>query len=147
MKNTAQGFSLIEILVVVALVSLFVFPLLFNAVQVGQIQSLRSAAAVLSDDLSAAKVASRDARDQKAWGVVSIDDTHYQVVSGAKNNFETSQARTLDKGLSFVQPFTVWFQIGTGGVQNNERIEIMNQRGNVFEITVNKTGVVQIKQL
>lgn len=147
MKLPKGGFTLFEILIVVVLLGLTVFPLFFYSRQVSQTQAIRTSVSVLADTLQEAKNSSRDARNQSAWGVIWVDDTTYKLVYGDQNKNTLSKNVALEDGVTVKDPFQVWFEIGTGNVDSSKTINLTNSLKSNYEITVSETGVINTKQL
>lgn len=147
MNYSARGITLIELLVVVALIGLISIPIIFNVRQAGGNQSLRSSSQVLSNDLQVVKNASRDAKNQKAWGIISDSSlSTYKVVSGTSSSFTVDQMKSLDKGISFKSPFAVWFQIGSGELPSGTTITLVNLNGRTSTLDINTQGVINITE-
>ncbi|GEM_PF-1635950 len=147
MKNAARGFTLVEMIIVVTLVTIVVIPLLFSARQSTQLQNLRTSASVLSDDLQTSRVFSRDAREKKGWGIVSTDRKSYIIATGNDANFASIMTRQLERGVTFDEDVSVWFELGTGTPLSEETITLKNEQGQSYEIHINSVGVIETKQL
>lgn len=147
MKTTAQGFSLIEMIVVVALISLFAIPILVGISRTGQTQNIRTSVSVLSDDLQTVKVSAREARDKAGWGIVTTSASTYEIVKGTPISKVTVNQRSLESGITFVNQFSIWFTIGTGGVTPPQQIQIINKNGQKYEILVNELGTISVSAI
>lgn len=146
MKTPAHGFTLVEIIVVVALISLFVFPILFVIRQTGQTQNLRTSVSVLSDDLQSVKVSSREVREKSGWGIVSTSANQYQIVKGTKNSPTMVSNRSLQNGVVFVNQFSVWFEIGTGNAAL-QTIHLQNTNNQKYDVLINELGTISTIKL
>ena len=146
MKHLARGFTLFELLVVITLVGLSVFPLLFSAKQAGQLESLRTSTLVFSNALQEAHNSARDSRNQSAWGVIYLSENEYQLVYGSNENNTVSRVVTLENGATFKDPFvSIWFAKGSGNTPP-QTIKLKNELGRVFEVNVNELGIVETKE-
>lgn len=147
MKNTAQGFTLMELLVTVALLSMFIIPILFGIQRTGQTQNIRTTVSVLSDDLQTVKVSAREARDKSSWGIITTSANSYQIVKGDKVTGIPVSNRTLEHGVTFENQFVLWFTIGTGSVNTEQQITLTNLSGQRYQITVNELGTISAQLL
>lgn len=143
MKTLAHGFTLVELLVVVALISLFIFPIMFGIRQTGQTQNLRTSVSVLSDDLQSVKVSAREFREKSGWGIVSTNANQYQIVKGTKNTPTIVSNRSLQNGVFFVNQFSVWFETGTGNAVP-QTIQLQNTNNQKYDIFINELGTISV---
>lgn len=147
MKKSFSAFTLIEVIIVVAVFMLISIPLLFNYFNVSNSQGLKTSVGETTNLIKSAHIYSREAKDQKAWGVITRDEDTLALVSGNPASYEVEQELTLPRGIKTKEVVVVWFALGTGELQNNITVELVNQRDMVGQLLIHKTGVVDSKIL
>jgi len=140
----SRGFSLIEILIVVALLSLFVFPLYFSYIRSQANQALVASAESVADVVRSAHVFAREARDAKKWGVRSEGERGYALVSGTGENYQVAKMYSLEPMVDFEKGFFVVFEIGVGGTENGYQINLVNRYKRRMVVEILSSGVVEV---
>lgn len=144
MKRIA-ALTIIEVLIVVAVISTLSIPLYFSYTRTQAHQSLRSSSEQLADTLRSAHLFSREARDFKSWGVKSIDNQSFALIGGPKEKPIVEKITTVESLVTIPQNFEVWFEIGTGNAIENYSVILENKYGRKTIIKVYKTGIVDVE--
>lgn len=143
-RNSAV--TLIEMLVVMAVMAIIALPLYISYTRTQANQTLRASTEQLADTFRRAHVFAREAKDEKAWAVKSDSLTSYSLIAGNDANFKTEKATTLETFVKFPADFRVWFEVGTGDARMPQSVTIENTYGKQFVIEIFKTGIVEIKE-
>jgi prepilin-type N-terminal cleavage/methylation domain-containing protein len=148
MRNL-PGFTLIELLVVIALIGIITVPLLLNYQGAKANQSLLASSEQLADALRQAHIFSREAKDNKTWGVLYLDDTTYQLVTytdPADPPTTIEKTWHLDSGIRFNTPdFDIKFIKGSGELASQTNIELTNSNNVTKKVVILTTGVVSVE--
>lgn len=139
-----KGFSFIELLVVVVIISVLSIPFVINYKTTRNTQVLNAAAEVLGDRIRNAHVFAREANEKKGWGIVRDSETRYLLVSGEKDDWSTQSSYSLQSGVTIPDVFFIWFEKGTGETENLQTISIVNRSGKTIQVVVQKTGLVEV---
>lgn len=140
----SPAFSLIELIIVIALIgilSLFIGSALITA---RDQQALASSAETLADHLREAHIFARNARNTTAWGVRSLSTSDYVLVSGTDASWKPEKTYDLDGPVTFGGNFAVWFEIGTGTSPVAQTIELVNPHGRKINVMVLESGVIDL---
>lgn len=155
----SPAFTLIEILVVIAIVGIVGgagFTSYFGA---KSNQQLRSTAEIFAENLRRMHIFSREVKDNKVWGIMYQSVSSYRLVSatpvsqlvgGVKTpvppiTFQVDQAITLDAPISFSVAFNpIWFTQGAGGAYGQTEIVFKNSGQLMVRVTVLPTGTIEV---
>lgn len=141
-----RAFTLVEILLVVTIIGLTIVPLFITYRSSRANQALRTSAEDLANTLRSAHILAREAKDSKNWGVIGEGGMQYSLVSGVADNYQVSSVGSLEQGVSIGDSFSIWFNIGTGESDAISTIEMTAQNDRQIEITVLKTGIVEVTE-
>lgn len=138
------GFTLVEIMVAIAILSFAAFPIYLNWSTSRSGQALAASAGELADQLETSHIFAREAKDSASWGVRASGVNQYQVISGSIANPTVVMTRTLASQINFTDPtFIVWFEKGTGETEFDRSIELINNRNKKIKLNISKTGLVE----
>jgi len=143
-RTEELGFTLIEMLVTLALVGLVTLPLILTFRTSRQNQAMRASAESFADNVKGAHIFSRETKDKKAWGIKNEDNRKYAIVSGKPDNFEVVYSYSLESGVHFSSGFALWFGPGTGTLEHDEIIDIEADNGQSMRVSVSSTGIVEV---
>ncbi len=145
MKNRT-ALTIVEMILVLALLAIFLVPTVLGITAYRQKQALNASADILSSILTRTHIYSREAKDQKIWGVRQKDAVSYEMVSRDARGTDVEAEFSLASPTRFGQPgFDVWFFVDTGEADAFEAIRLTAPRGNIVEVVVNKSGTVEIR--
>lgn len=144
MKRIA-ALTIIEVLIVVAVISTLSIPLYFSYTRTQAHQSLRSSSEQLADTLRSARLFSREAKDFKAWGVKRMDEKTYALVGSPRENPFVEKVTTVESLVTIPQGFEVWFEIGTGNAQTDTSVSLENKYGRKAILKIYRTGIIDIE--
>ena len=143
-KNPA--FTIIELLVALALVVGVAVPSLFAFREIRQKQALSATTESLVSVLKTAHIYARESKENKSWGVKYKDATSYNLVSGDLNNWSAVGEFGLEDPVSFeTSGFTVWFDQGTGGTAENVSVVVITPTGVRAEVNVSVNGIEEAR--
>lgn len=142
--NKKKGFTLVEILIVLALIAALSIPLIISYQNSRTTQALRTSAEELANQIRSAHVFAREANEQKGWGVVRTSDRTYSLVSGRRDSWTTVTTRKTENGVLIENDFFVWFDIASGETDSNYSIVLTTPNGITQTVSVVKTGLVEI---
>lgn len=138
--------TIIELILVMALLALLLVPAILGITAYRQKQALNASADILGSVLSRAHIYSREAKEQKLWGVRRKDTRSYEMISGAPGNVSVEAEFGLASPTRFVgDSFEIWFLVDTGEADSAKTIRLLAPRGNMLQVIVNKSGSVEIK--
>jgi prepilin-type N-terminal cleavage/methylation domain-containing protein len=138
------GFTLLEVMIVCAMISLISITIIINWRTSRSNQALKTSAESFSDVLTSAHIYSREAKKSQHWGVRQTDKNSYQLVSGDESNPTIESRLSFESQINFVPVnFIVWFDIGTGETKNKQSVELENMIGKKIKIDIYKTGLVE----
>ncbi len=143
--RVGQGFTLVEILLVAAIIAIVAIPFLITYRNSRGNQALRTSAEQFADQARSAHIFAREAKEKSSWGITRTSENSYALISGSEISSEIVATRSLESQISFMDDFTVWFQIGTGETGENYSIQLTNPIGSISTVTINKNGVVEVK--
>lgn len=146
-RNKSIGFTLIELLLTISILGVLVASFVITYRSSRNNQALRTSAERLADVVRNAHVFAREAADKEGWGVVRESETTYVLVSGKESDWEPVTRYSLERNTSFVDDFTVWFDIGTGETSANRIITIHADSGKQISVEIIQTGVVEISTI
>lgn len=138
-----KGFTLVELLVVVAIIGVMTIPLLLTYRSYRTSQALVASVQGVVNHARSAHIFSREARDQREWGVRSAGPTGYAIFSSGTVGKVDEQSYFLEPGVVFSQDFEILFKIGTGETDKDYNIELVNANGRVAQITIGQAGIVE----
>ena len=153
------AFTLVEILVVVAILGIISLAAATPLIQSGNNQKLRANAEILADNFRRAHVFSRELKNHKVWGIVNLSPSEYALVSASAVSEIVADVRTpippstytieqnipLDNGIVFSSGFTqIWFIQGSGETYAQYNIDLINQNQVRMRLTVLQSGVIEI---
>jgi type II secretory pathway pseudopilin PulG len=143
--KSRSAFTYIEVILVVVLLTMLSLPLLFNYLNVSNKYHLQAAVTDVSDAVRTAHVYSREGQKQEAWGVHTVNENTFEVIRGSSQRFTVEATKVIPNDIKFKNAFTVWFTLGTGETAADQEILLESQKGQVGQIIVYKTGVLDIK--
>jgi len=139
------GYSLLEVLIVCALIASTLIPVLIGWRTSRSNQALKTSAESFSNDLRSAHIYAREAKNSQSWGLKQVDPNSYQLVSGNKDDSTIESPMALESQINFVnENFEVWFDIGTGETNDKQSIELENMIGKRIKIDIHKTGLIEM---
>ena len=141
-----DGFTLIEIIIVLAILGTMVFLFATNFRHSVANQSLRASAENFASDIRSVHIYAREVRDKKEWGIESADDKmSYMVVSGITiDDKEIVSKHELEEDTKFSGDVFVWFAAGTGETDSGKSISLESPYGGKIIIDVLINGVVEV---
>ncbi|MEK7165319.1 MAG: prepilin-type N-terminal cleavage/methylation domain-containing protein [Patescibacteria group bacterium] len=140
----SPAFTLVELLLVIALVATVSLPLGNAFITARSNQALVASAEQLSDRLRQAHIFAREAKDTKGWAIIRIDSTSYALASGTPATWEYIETYDLERDVTIPNNFRVWYEIGTGSTAP-QIILVRNNHGTEKSIIIHATGVVEIE--
>lgn len=143
-KRARKGMTLIEILIVVAIIGMITFPLLLTYRSYRTTQALSASAESVANHTTSVHIFAREAQKQREWGIKNKGDSTYVIYSTGASGIIEEQNYILDAGVSFEEDFDILFEIGTGKTENESVIKIVNINGHGIWVTVSENGVVEI---
>ena len=146
-RKSKKGFTLIELIIVTAIVSLAFIPLLITYRGTRTNQALLNSAESFANHTRSAHVFARESRETKNWGIKRLNQTQYAIFSVISGADENENVYTLENAITFNADFRILFNIGTGETDNSQTITLNARNGNSIEIEVLKTGVVDIGEI
>lgn len=142
-KKSALGFTIFELLVVIALIGLLSLPLLTGGGFIGGAARIRANSDQVYSDMVLARSYARDARDRVNWGVRYAGQNSYEIVSGNEESITVFATRSLDSSVSFEDEFTVWFTSGVGETTDDHELFLVDRDGKKIRIMVYKSGLIE----
>lgn len=142
-----SAISIIEVLIVIALIGVISFPLYLSYSKNQANQGLRSSSEQLLNTLQTAHIFARETKDKKNWGVKSISENSFALIKGSASNSQVEKSKTLEPNVVFPEMFEVWFDAGTGETSVERSILIKNSIEKITIINIFKTGIIEIKRL
>lgn len=139
-KNSAL--TLFEILVVLALLSIVGLPLYFSYTRTQANQALHASSEMLANTISRSRVFAREAREQKSWGVKRVDETTYNLVGVIGSNQMVETTFRVEPLVKITTDFSIFFNQGTGEMQNRASVTLENKYGRKIKIDVSKIGLI-----
>lgn len=140
--NTA--FTLVELLIVVAIIGIITFPLLITYRNHRTNQALIASAEAVANHTRSVHIFAREAQKQREWGIKNKSESAYTLYStGASGIFE-EQNYVLDNGIMFEENFDILFEIGTGDAKNPTEIKLITESGRKTWISVTENGLVEV---
>lgn len=137
------GFTLIELLLVVAIIGLFSVPFIYSYRTTVVNQALSSSTEQLVGNIRSARIFSREAVEQKQWGVRSVGKNSYAVFSTGDSEYENRQMHFLENGIEFTEEFEIVFEIGSGAADDSQIFLLSNLNGTTARVDVLETGIVE----
>jgi len=139
-----NGFSLVEVLVVVTIIGFFVVPLLITYQASRSTRALQASAEEVVNNVKSAHIFARESRDRRNWGVTSLSGDKYAIFSKGTGDKTIEKSFFLESGVRFASGFEVLFEIGTGETDSQKTVELENDRGLKSRIEILETGVVEV---
>lgn len=146
-RSVTYGVTLIELLIVIAIIGVLSFPLLLTYRNYRTNQALLASADELANHTRTVHVFAREAQKQREWGIRSKDERAYVLYSTGASGFLEEQNYILESGVTFMEDFDVLFQIGTGTTVEDQNIELINTNGRKMLVYISKNGVVEVISL
>lgn len=144
-RPSIAGFSLIELLVVVAIFGLVFFPLIISYGSHRTNQALFANAEQVANHTRTVHIFAREARKEREWGVKSKSDSAYVLYSSGSSGIVEEQNYALDSGITFESGFDVLFEIGTGEAKSKDTIKLLGSNGKRTWVEVSDSGLVEVK--
>ncbi len=141
-----KGFTLVEMLIVVAIIGIFMIPLLITYRSSQNNQKLRVVAEEFADQVRTVHIYARDAKDKKSWGI-KLSDNGYSLLSGRADSYKVDKSFSLGKNIEFEKDQLVWFEIGTGQTDRDYEVVIVDTRGKKIAVKISKNGIVEVGDL
>lgn len=138
------AFTILEVLVVVALVGVLLVPGFIAITTSKQNQELSISSEAVSDALRQAHSFSREAKDESTWSIQGFDTVPSTYIlikensAGSKTEYVTYK---LPSSVTFQDAFTVTFIKGTGETTDTT-IKLINKNNQTMTIHVNQLGVI-----
>lgn len=145
--SKSAGLTLIEMLIVIALIGLFSVPLYISYTRTQANQGLSATVEELASTAKRAYLYSREAKDQKVWGIKRQDENSFALISGKPDDWSTISITRVEPLVTIPNDFTVLFQIGTGQIDADTSIILVNRYGRQAKVNINKTGNVETETL
>ena len=143
-RPSDKGFTLIEVILVVAMISVIVIPLLISYRTTRTNQALLSSTEEFANHVRSAHIFARDANGRKSWGVRSIDTKLYEIYSAIGGTSSAENRYSLEPAVQFTNSFDVLFHIGTGETDVELQVLFSADNGSKAKVEVLKTGVVEV---
>ena len=141
-----RGLTLIETLLVFSLMAILATGAFISVGGVRNSQALVASGKNLGIVLERARIYSRDGRDDKAWGVAAINDSGYNLLSGAPGSFTVVQSFELSPPTRFESPgWNIWFKPVVGDADQAEEIVLVNAKGRLFRVLVSTAGLIELR--
>ena len=145
--KTLAGFSLMELLIVIAIISFIFIPLLLSYNSYRTTQALISSTDQVLNQIKSVHIFAREARSQKEWGIKNTSDLTYVLYSSGASGTEVVQNYALESGVKFSEDFNILFGIGTGETVGDTKVYLEAKNGKKSEIGVSRSGVVEVKKI
>lgn len=139
-----SGFTMLELLVVVAIILVILSFAYTTYIRAQSNQALSASSERLADTLRQAHVFAREAKDKKGWGVRRESETTYSLVSITLSSTKVEKSFSVESTVNLPEQFFVKFDIGTGTTPEDSSIFIANKYGKRMQISVLKSGVVEV---
>lgn len=139
-----KGLTLIELLLVIAIISVLVIPLLLTYQGYRTSQALLASAEAVANHARSAHVFAREARNSREWGIKSINNYQYSIYSLGASGERLEYNYFLENRVFFVNDFNVLFKIGTGETDSNFDVELVNTNGSKAQVKISKFGLVEV---
>lgn len=138
--------TLVELILVLGMLVLVGVPAILSVSVYRQKQALNASADNVVSVLSRAHIYSREAKEQKLWGVRYKDTRSYEMISGSPQRIETESEYGLSSPTTFEGGyFDVWFLADTGETITPRNVVLTNPRGDRVTISVSKSGVIEVQ--
>lgn len=137
------GLTFIEVLLIVALISIISIPLYLSYTRTQANQGLLSSTEQFITVLNRASLFARQAKDQKEWGVRKRDDTSFELISGKPDAAVLVSTNSVEHFVSIPDDFLIWFDIGTGQTDRDYTVVFENTYGRKIEVNIYETGLVE----
>ena len=142
------GFTLVELLIVTALIALLIVPAFINYLGAIRNQQLLTAGEQLAEQVRLAHVSSREFRDEKMWGIQTTSPfTTYSLVSSEEGITKIEKTYPLSSSLSFETTNTVnvWFTPSKGELDTAQQVlTIRSSYGKRISVTIFHSGLVEV---
>lgn len=146
-----RGIALLEILFVGFLLSVITVYLLRSYIVSQDKRIVTSSANTLVDTFRTAHLYGQTAKDRKAWGVISTNDTNYAMVSwdptpdrSLPTVWTVEETNRLGSGVRFSSDFQV-FYFADSGDSTGGSVSVRGRSGHEIIINVNASGIVDIQ--
>ncbi len=143
----AAAMTLIELLIVIAIVGIVSVPSFFVISSMRNNQALNSSAEKLKNVLTQAHIFAREAKDNKEWGVTQQDATTYRFRSRTSSSdpSPSNQAEySIENPLVFSGAmFSIWFEKGTGNT-TAKTIILRAPNAKTIQVRISATGIVEV---
>ncbi|MFC1649380.1 Tfp pilus assembly protein FimT/FimU [Patescibacteria group bacterium] len=139
-----QGFSLFELLVVMAILGILVIVFLTTYGTSRQNQALRVSAEEVADKIREAHIFSREQKNDVGWGIRKSGDNSYDLIKGEETAWISHSSSVLESDVTFDGDFFIWFDPGSGETVSTHTINLINQNGHTIVIEVLESGVTEV---
>ena len=139
-----KGLTLIELIIVVAIIGIISVPLLLTYRSYRTNQALSASLEQVANHTRSVHIFAREARSQREWGIKNIDERVYAFYSSGATGVQEEQRYSLEHGVSFAQDFDILFEIGTGNTSSDYSISIVNTNGQQGLVDVSTVGIVEV---
>lgn len=138
---TARGFTLVELLISITLLGIIGASGMTMWLQAQKNQALSASANQLESILLSSHNFSRDFRQEKAWGIESLDTNTYALISqNSTGEKKIEEEKTLISPVQFSEAFEVIFDAGTGKLTAPVTIVLQQSASHFATVTVNEFG-------
>lgn len=138
--------TLIELMLVTGLIAVLagIGIVTFSGVQ--DKQALYASADTLKNVLTMAHVYASNSKDEKAWGVVYLDNKTYQLIKGSHLGYDVDSVYKVNAPIVIGNGnFEIWFDLTTGWTNIPYNIILRDPNGDTIKVRVNTTGVVEVQ--
>jgi len=141
-----RGFTLVELLISMTLLGIIGASGLTMWQRAQKNQALSESANQLESILINAHNFSRDFRQERAWGVESLDINSYALVSqNSTGEKKIEEEKTLISPIQFSETFDVFFDPGTGKLNGPATIVLQESNTRFATIKINEFGATSIE--
>lgn len=144
--NKYAGVTLIELLIVVAIIGLVFFPLLLTYRGYRTNQALLASAEEVANHARSVHIFSRESYKLREWGIKNSDSSNYSLYSSGASGELIENNYRLENNIYFEENFDVLFQIGSGEASLESAIKLIADNGQKMQVNINKSGVVEVQK-
>lgn len=143
MKRLPAGLTFLEVLIVVALIGVISIPLYLSYTRAQANQGLTATSEIFATVAGRAHLFSREAKDQKQWGVKRQDEHSFALINGKPDSWALVSTNKAEPFVSIPDDFLIWFDIGTGQTDTNHTVVFQTEFGRKVEVTISKSAVIE----
>ena len=145
----SPAFTLVEILVVITIIGLLTTVAFFSLITSRANQALSASAEQAAEIFRRAHIFSREAKDHKTWGVKSDSQGEYMLITYTSTPTAVQEEKKyqLERGISFIGNFNIWFARGTGEPDMAYTVELINHNQVRAGIVVTTIGAIDVVPL